>query len=145
MEMPPRANRGGAPARMAEAISAMVSPSSVEATVTGPTGQRAAIWGANISAVQARPGMRTMGVMPASLGGRRPSRPSRANSAVAALALALFAAALFPLIRALFALAFCLGLLVGGRHRVHARADDRGSRSDHGDAGSHDRAHQTAL
>lgn len=41
----------------------MLSPSSVEATVTGPYGQSAGICGANTSAVQSRPGMRTIGVM----------------------------------------------------------------------------------
>src|SRR3989344_3761010 len=63
MEMPPSAKRGGASRRMAAAMTAMLSPSSVEATVTGPWGHRATVWEANISAVQARPGIRTVGVI----------------------------------------------------------------------------------
>jgi hypothetical protein len=45
------------------AISPIVAPSSVEATVTGPYGHRAAICGANSSAEHNMPGMKTIGVI----------------------------------------------------------------------------------
>jgi len=85
--------------------------------------------------VQARPGIRTSGVI--------------AASASAALALALFATALFTFIIACLTFPLQAGFLVRGRDGVEARADHRarglGRAPDHGGGSANDRADQTAL